>query len=148
MRDRVERILESMLATGASVDKVASALGLSRQTLFRRLKEEGTTFERIVDDLRKQRAFQQLTEERQSVKHVALELGFSDATAFSRAFKRWTGASPRAYLARAGRASGPSISRVRHVIGDEPVGLDADEQPCASSEKSTEDVAGIVHGEI
>ncbi len=52
-RNRVERALVPLLHTGtASMDTVARHLGLSRQTLFRRPKAEGTTFERVLDELR------------------------------------------------------------------------------------------------
>jgi AraC-like DNA-binding protein len=74
-------------------------LGLSRQTLYRRLREEGVTFEELLDKLRHRLALRYLREERMSVKAASYRLGFSDPAAFSRAFKRWTGNSPRAAMA-------------------------------------------------
>jgi AraC-like DNA-binding protein len=96
LRGRVERILVPVLHTGeVSMDGVADALGMSRQTLFRRLKEEGVTFERVLDDLRRRLALDYLSGKRVSVNEAAYLVGFSDPAAFSRAFKRWTGKSPR-----------------------------------------------------
>jgi AraC-like DNA-binding protein len=67
----------------------------SRQALYRNLKAEGVTFEQVLDELRHRMALQYLAGKRVSVHETAYLLGFSDATAFSRAFKRWTGRSPR-----------------------------------------------------
>lgn len=100
-RDSVERLLVALLPTGeACMDTIAGALGLSRQTLFRRLKAEGTTFEKVLDELRRTTALRCLGREKLSVKRTACLVGFSDPTAFSRAFKRWTGSSPSAHVAR------------------------------------------------
>ena len=73
---------------------VAGKLGLSRQTLFRRRKAEGTSFERLLDELRRQLALDYLAGGKVSVNETAYLVGFSDPAAFSRAFKRWTGSSP------------------------------------------------------
>ncbi|MDP8993590.1 MAG: helix-turn-helix transcriptional regulator [Pseudomonadota bacterium] len=92
----VERRIESSLEQGpVRVDRLARELGLSRQTLYRRLKTEGATFEQLLDRVRRRVAQRLLREEGLSVKEVAYRLGFSDPAAFSRAFKRWTGTSPR-----------------------------------------------------
>jgi AraC-like DNA-binding protein len=105
MRGRVEQRLMPILHTGdISADRLACALGMSRPTLYRRLKEEGTTFEIVLDDLRRRLALHYLSGRKVSVNETAYLVGFSDPAAFSRAFKRWTGATPRA--ARAG-ALGP-----------------------------------------
>ena len=94
-RREVEDALEPMLASGdVSVDRVARELGMSRQTLYRRLKAEEVTFEEILDAKRRQLAIRYLGHDRSSVKAAAYKLGFSDPSAFSRAFKRWTGVNP------------------------------------------------------
>ena len=99
-RRDVEGRIEALLEMGhATIDRVAGDMGLSRQTLYRRLKEEGVTFEGLLDKLRHRLALRYLREERMSVKAASYRLGFSDPAAFSRAFKRWTGNSPRAALA-------------------------------------------------
>jgi AraC-like DNA-binding protein len=92
----VERTIEPMLALGpVRIDEVARVLGLSRQTLYRRLRAEGVTFEALLDGLRNRLAMKLIREEGVPVKEAAWRLGFSDPAAFSRAFKRWTGRSPR-----------------------------------------------------
>lgn len=95
VRGQVEAMLAPRLHMGdAAMAAVASGLGMSRQTLYRRLKAEGTGFEAIVDGLRRDLAEGYLESERLSVNETAYLLGFSDPSAFSRAYKRWTGRSP------------------------------------------------------
>jgi len=92
----VERQIEPLLGAGPiRVEEVARALGYSRQTLYRRLKAEGTTFEDVLNGLRRRLALRLIRNEGLPVKEAAWRLGYSDPAAFSRAFKRWTGASPR-----------------------------------------------------
>jgi AraC-like DNA-binding protein len=94
-RGRVESLLMPMLHTGeASMEVVAARLGVSRRTLYRRLKGEGTTFEEVLDELRHKLALDFLRGKKASVSETAYLVGFSDPAAFSRAFKRWTGTSP------------------------------------------------------
>ncbi len=102
VRARVETILIPVLHSGgANIDRVARSLGLSRQTLFRKLKAEGVTFQKVLDELRKKMAIHYLTRKDISVSETAYLVGFSDPAAFSRAFKRWTGSSPRKMVRRA-----------------------------------------------
>lgn len=96
VRAEVERALMPILHTGeASADVIAAGMGLSRQTLYRRLKTEGVTFEEVLDGLRRRLAKAYLENDRVSVNEIALLVGYSEPAAFSRAFKRWTGFSPR-----------------------------------------------------
>lgn len=96
VRGRVESLLMPILHTGdARVELVAGEMGISRQTLFRRLKAEGTTFEEVLDELRRRLALHYLGGKMVSVSEAAYLVGFSDPAAFTRAFKRWTGRSPR-----------------------------------------------------
>lgn len=90
----VERRLEPLLASGdIGIDRIAREMGVSRQTLYRRLKAEGVTFEQVLDALRHRLALRYLRQGL-SVKEAAYRLGFSEPASFSRAFKRWTGRSP------------------------------------------------------
>jgi AraC-like DNA-binding protein len=96
VRGKVEGLLLPVLHRGdIGVDVVADKLAMSRQTLYRRLKEEGCTFEQLLDDLRQRLALDYLAARKASVNETAYLVGFSDPAAFSRAFKRWTGKSPR-----------------------------------------------------
>ena len=95
-RGQVEALLLPGLHTGTiGMAAIAAKLGLSRQTLFRKLKAEGVTFESVLDDLRRRMAEEYLGARKVSVNETAYLVGFSEPAAFSRAFKRWTGASPR-----------------------------------------------------
>jgi AraC-like DNA-binding protein len=101
-RGKVESLLMPILHTGnASIDLIAGKMALSRQTLFRKLKTEGVTFEKVLDELRHKLALDYLRGKKVSVNETAYLVGFSDPAAFSRAFKRWTGKSPRAMRASA-----------------------------------------------
>ena len=77
------------------MEVIARELGLSRPSLARRLKAEGSTYEGVRDALRRKLAVFYLDSARATVNETAALLGFSEASAFSRAFKRWTGRSPR-----------------------------------------------------
>lgn len=102
LRREVEQRIEPLLAFGpVRIDQLAREMKLSRQTLYRRLKAEGATFEEVLDRLRRRLALR-LVREGLPVKEVAYRLGFSDPAAFSRAFKRWTGKSPQALRGAAG----------------------------------------------
>lgn len=95
-RAEVESLLLPILHTGgARMDGIADKMGLSRHTLSRRLKTEGVTFEQVLDELRYEMAVRYITSSKASVSETGYLVGFSDPAAFSRAFKRWTGRSPR-----------------------------------------------------
>jgi AraC-like DNA-binding protein len=97
MRGRVEALIMPILHTGdVSAETIASKLGTSRQTVYRNLKAEGVTFEHVLDALRHRMALHYLAGKKVSVNETAYLVGFSEPSAFSRAFKRWTGKSPRA----------------------------------------------------
>lgn len=92
------RMLAGLHEGTLSMDRIARDLGMSRQTLYRRLKDEGATFARVHDDLRHRMAMEYLGARKVSVGETAYLLGFSEASAFVRAFRRWTGASPTAWM--------------------------------------------------
>lgn len=100
VRGQVERRLIPMLHTGdVGMQRIAQKMGMGRQTLARKLKSEGVTFAQVLDELRHEMAMHYLTGEKVSINQTAYLVGFSDPAAFSRAFKRWTGSSPREKLA-------------------------------------------------
>jgi len=80
-----------------SADQLAAELGLSPRTLHRHLALEGASYQAILDDLRRRLAIEFLENTRMRVDEVAERVGFSDATGFRRAFRKWTGASPTHY---------------------------------------------------
>ncbi len=95
MRGRIEALLIPLLHTGPiGMEEIARRLALSRATLYRHLKAEGISFESLIDDLRHRMALDYLGSRKVSVAETAYLVGFSDASAFSRAFKRWTGRRP------------------------------------------------------
>jgi AraC-like DNA-binding protein len=97
----VRQVIGDELARGTlSEAAVAARLGLHPRTLARRLGQRGTSFRRLADDERLGQA-RRLLHTGSTVEHVAHRLGYSDGTAFARAFKRWTGSTPAAYRAAA-----------------------------------------------
>lgn len=94
---RVRAFLETRLDEATTIHDVASALHFSVRTFARRLATEGTSFQAIKDELRRDVAIQKLTKTRVSVALIGNQIGFDDPTTFHRAFKKWTGSSPRAY---------------------------------------------------
>lgn len=92
------RTLLAASAEEPSLQTIAGTLHLSPRTLRRRLEAEGLTFTSLVDDERKLRALLLLRARGLSVGQVSQRLGFSDVANFSRAFRRWTGTTPRTYL--------------------------------------------------
>lgn len=100
----VRRRLRSATPGGLpSFEALAGELGLSLSTLRRRLDAEGTSYRLIKDGLRRDAALRQLTQSRKSVAEIALSLGFTEPSAFHRAFRQWTGVSPGDYRAGRGR---------------------------------------------
>ena len=96
-KGQVERLLIPMLHKGdIGMDTIARELGTSRQTLYRRLKAEGVTYKEVVDSLRREMALHYLRGKKVSVNEVAYLVGYSETSAFSRAFQRWTGMRPSA----------------------------------------------------
>jgi len=80
------------------IHELARELGVSSQTLHRRLKESATSYQKIKDNLRREVATHKLVQEHVSVEEVSAIVGFSEPRSFTRAFKHWTGLSPREYI--------------------------------------------------
>ena len=105
MAGQVERTVLPLLHTGTvTIQDVARRLGLSSQTLYRALRAEGTTFEALLAALRHRFAQGYLAQDRASLSEIAYLLGYSDVSAFSRAFKRREGVAPGAWR-RANRSN-------------------------------------------
>ncbi|MDB4989473.1 MAG: Transcriptional regulator, AraC family protein [Myxococcaceae bacterium] len=80
---------------------VATLLGTSERTLRRRLRELGTGYRELIDDVRRERALTLAHEGAHNVTAIATQVGFADVTTFTRAFRRWTGSLPSSYMAEA-----------------------------------------------
>ncbi|NOD36057.1 MULTISPECIES: AraC family transcriptional regulator [unclassified Ruegeria] len=100
IRARTEGLItRSLPGTIPQAEVIASNLGMSLRTFGRRLKEEGTSYRDIVDDLRCDLAQTFLTN-RMTLSEISFSLGYADQAAFSTAFKRWTGQPPSAFKTR------------------------------------------------
>ncbi len=98
LADRIHKLVTETLRSGTvTMEGVAKRLAMSDRTLQRRLQEEGTTFARVVDDTRRALANSYLEDPRLAVFEVALLLGYSEPSAFFRAFRRWTGKTPQEF---------------------------------------------------
>ena len=89
-------ILQNMSSGKLSLANLAKKLCMSERTLQRGLHEEGTSFNTLIDDLRRKSAREFIADQRFALGEVAYLLGFSESGAFHRAFKRWTGQTPMA----------------------------------------------------
>jgi AraC-like DNA-binding protein len=118
LEQAVRARLRSLLPEGGGdAPAVARSLGMSVRTLHRRLRTEGRSFGEVVDLFRESEAERLLASRAATLAEVSYRLGFSDQSAFTRAFRRWKGAPPSAWLgtkrahaprgARAGRSPGP-----------------------------------------
>ncbi len=110
--DLVQRVRRQVLdALGSGVPgiaEVASAAGMSIRTLQRRLGEQGLTYNRLVDDLRHELSLQYLEARDVSISEIAFLLGYSESSAFDRAFRRRSGLSPLEHRRRIGGAAQPA----------------------------------------
>lgn len=94
LQSRVRHVIASLLPSGASAEAVAEKLRMSARNLRRRLEAENTSYKHILDEVRCELARRYLVQEQRRVTEVAHALGFSDGSAFHKAFRRWTGESP------------------------------------------------------
>jgi len=96
-------LLEDLGQSGIDQNAIAARLGLSRRTLRRRLAAEGSSFHEVLEESRRACGYAMLTRGSMPLSEIALALGYSDQTAFSRAFSRWFGQSPRELRRTGGR---------------------------------------------
>jgi AraC-like DNA-binding protein len=92
---RLRRVLRILLLNGrTSAQEVAALLFLHRRTLSRHLNDQGTNFQRVLDEIRFEVACQLLDNTQLSLTDIAASLGYSESSAFTRAFRRWSGEAP------------------------------------------------------
>jgi AraC-like DNA-binding protein len=94
---QVRRVLQNLVLNGqGSLGQVAEVFAIHRRTLNRRLRERGLTFRRLVEEVRCEMACQLLRETDMAMVEIGAALGYADAAAFTRAFRRWSGTTPTA----------------------------------------------------
>ena len=97
---RVRQAMWSRLSTGTpGLRQIAADLAIGERSLQRRLQGHGTSFAGLLEDLRREVAIELLRDRRLAVYELAFLLGYSEPSAFNRAFRRWTGSSPSRYRA-------------------------------------------------
>jgi len=94
-------LLEQLASGEVSEGQMAEQLHMSRRTLQRKLADAETTYQRLVDATRRDLGLRYIEDPRHSITDITFMLGFSEQSAFTRAFRRWTGASPSEYRRRA-----------------------------------------------
>lgn len=95
---RARRVLFEELQLGEpTLARLAARLRMSERTVQRRLGDEGTSMQALLDEVRCQISLRQLAESRRSIAEISYAVGFAEVRAFHRAFKRWTGSTPAAY---------------------------------------------------
>jgi AraC-like DNA-binding protein len=98
LRERVRKAIWSALRDGRrDLEAVAESLGMSPRTLQRRLRESNTSFGAMLEEVRRELALGLLNGRDLAVYEIAFLLGYSEPSTFHRAFRRWTGQSPREY---------------------------------------------------
>lgn len=101
--DFVDRVRAELLAGPRrfpDLDAVARAMAVSPRTLCRRLNEEGSSFRRVLSDVRKSLALDYLESFDLPLEEIAALLGYQDAANFNRAFRQWVGDAPGRYRRR------------------------------------------------
>jgi AraC-like DNA-binding protein len=102
-------IIESLRNGDATIEAVAARLAVTPRTLQRRLAAERYTYKHALDEIRSGLADTYLTATALSLTEITYLLAYSDPSAFSRAFKRWTGATPIEYRGRQRQRRGASV---------------------------------------
>ena len=102
-REAIERVFDRYPGVIWTTGQIASQLHVSARTMQRRLRDEGTSYQEILDNWLKSLALMYLEGQNLTVEATATLLGYNDEANFRRAFKRWFGCSPRAYRSRAGK---------------------------------------------
>jgi len=92
-----EKLIELLPLGEPSIETLAGAMAMTPRSLHRYLKKENTSYRRILEDIRQYLAAQYLMQHHLSIIEVAFRLGYSDASNFTRAFKRWYRVSPKEY---------------------------------------------------
>ena len=93
----IKYLLKNMAYGEIDLHKVSREFSLGPRLLQRKLKDEGTSYTKLLDDCRCKLALKLISHNKMSLTEITYILGFSDQSNFSRAFKRWTGIAPQLY---------------------------------------------------
>ncbi|WP_198043608.1 AraC family transcriptional regulator [Ketobacter nezhaii] len=96
----LRELLRDQIDTGPGLDRVAASLFISGRTLKRRLHANGTSFQRLLDDVRFGESKRLMRNPALSLQQIAFRLGYGDPANFTRAFRKWAGCSPSEFRAR------------------------------------------------
>lgn len=111
---KVARLLDVAIGDGQpKLASVAHDMGMSGRALQSKLRDDKTSFQRVLDKVRLEKASRLLAQGEVQISEVAFLMGYSDQSAFNHAFKRWTGRSPQSFRRSAKVDSIPSVSRFR-----------------------------------
>jgi len=109
--DRFIKLVEVQISAGTyAMAAIAQLAGVSPRTLQRRLEERGERFSALADRGRRTRALELIEGRGARFADIAAQLGYRDQSSFNRAFRRWTGLSPREYRARHFAAASPGVA--------------------------------------
>lgn len=97
LKKKIVALLKVDLGTYRHVDAVATELSMSARTLRRQLRKNNVSFRNLLEEVRKEIAINMLQEKKCNLTEIALTLHYCDSSAFSNAFRIWTGMSPRKY---------------------------------------------------
>ena len=103
MKERVRSALQEMLPAGqSSIEEIANRLAISKRSLQRRLSEELSSYQEVLNATRRELAHYYLSRSSAALVEIAYLLGFQDGNSFIRAFRGWTGETPREYRQASG----------------------------------------------
>jgi AraC-like DNA-binding protein len=106
LADQARDLIHRLLPTGeCCIERISTALGIHERTLQTRLKDKGQNYRKLLQEVRLNKAQQQLIYGTQTITEIALQLGYAEVAVFSRHFKSWTGSSPRQWQQQQKRRS-------------------------------------------
>ena len=112
LHERVKQVLHNEVdLSSVHPSGIARRMGMSPRSLRRRLSDEGHSLSALVDEVRREVALSELTNPEVPIKRIADRVGFSEVSAFHRAFKRWTGLTPARYRAQNSSAASLALAR-------------------------------------
>lgn len=97
IKDKIRQIMQTMEGEIPSLENIAAMHFVTARTLRRKLKEQGVTFQQLINEELSKKALHYLSTSTLTIEQISLRLGYSESASFIHAFKRWTGKTPKAY---------------------------------------------------